>query len=347
MIKNFLFNIVEAKYLNNHYMLERVKKEYAFLEKRNRLQEIEILLTIKDELDINLVVSESSFLTLYLLYLSPINPMPAHYYNKERGKISFANYEKYGLDLPDKMNYIKDGFNIIEDYILNLDENFIMELYIDEKYEKDILKIIEKFNVKYSNFTGNSTIKDKFDNFIRLKTISFNYVRIFLKDSKLKLNFNNIYDEIDEKEFKTFLCTTYYINEFLKKKTTFYEDYSEEYYFMTKRNYLLSFKDFLYYQGLRKTEYKINGKIYDKNYFLPPRVPANIQDIFIYLKYMGYNNREAAYITKRLSFGLEVGFKSNDEGIKDYINSISHIWPKGKLILRLFRAYFNKDEFFR
>ena len=51
-------------------------------------------------------------LSLYLLDLDFINPMPAHYYNSNTKEIIFDDSALYGVDLSKKEDLYRNGFDI-------------------------------------------------------------------------------------------------------------------------------------------------------------------------------------------------------------------------------------------
>lgn len=119
-IRMLVLKKAKESYPGNLYVEERLKKELDYLEKNRKFEEIEIILKIKESIkDQNIYVFPTSLLSMYLLDLDFINPMPAHYYNEDTKEVIFEESKLYGVDLPKKEGFHRDGFDITEDYILN------------------------------------------------------------------------------------------------------------------------------------------------------------------------------------------------------------------------------------
>ena len=99
-IRRLVEEIAADKYPDCDYVRERVQKELDFLERTERFKEIETLVEVKELVgEKQFFVSEGSLLVLYLLGLSVVNPMPAHYYNRNTKEIIFDGSKNYGVDL--------------------------------------------------------------------------------------------------------------------------------------------------------------------------------------------------------------------------------------------------------
>lgn len=66
-----------AKYGENQYIEDRLRKEIEVIKKKTSIEEVEFLLFLKENLDQNILIGNMPFLSLYLLGLSLINPLPA------------------------------------------------------------------------------------------------------------------------------------------------------------------------------------------------------------------------------------------------------------------------------
>ena len=96
-IRRLVEEIAADKYPDCDYVRERVQKELDFLERTERFKEIETLVEVKELVgEKQFFVSEGSLLVLYLLGLSVVNPMPAHYYNRNTKEIIFDGSKNYG-----------------------------------------------------------------------------------------------------------------------------------------------------------------------------------------------------------------------------------------------------------
>lgn len=149
-IRRLVEEIAADKYPECDYVMERVQKELDFLERTERLKEIETLVEVRELVgEKQFFVSEGSLLVLYLLGLSVVNPMPAHYYHRSTKEIIFDSSKNYGVDLPEKDGFVRDGFDIPEDYTIHQKELFYMEMEIAVEHRDKVLELIQKkFEIK-------------------------------------------------------------------------------------------------------------------------------------------------------------------------------------------------------
>lgn len=81
---------------------------------------------------------------MYLLELSYVNPMPAHYYNQDKKELIFDESEEYGVDLEEKDGYIRDGFNISEEYFLSLVESIQLHAIVRDTHKEKVTTFLKK-----------------------------------------------------------------------------------------------------------------------------------------------------------------------------------------------------------
>ena len=112
-IRMLVLKKAKESYPGNLYVEERLKKELDYLEKNRKFEEIEIILKIKESIkDQNIYVFPTNLLSMYLLDLDFTNSMPAHYYNEDTKEVIFEESKLYGVDLPKKEGFHRDGFDI-------------------------------------------------------------------------------------------------------------------------------------------------------------------------------------------------------------------------------------------
>lgn len=275
----------------------------GYFERTDRIKELELLLKIKEiVIGDYFCILENSFLSLYLLRLSLGNPMPAHYYNPTTKEVIFDDSKEFGADLPKKANFIKDGFAISEDYTINLEEKFFIDCRVNSKYKEEVLQIVKEYfpeeKFSYSFTVQNSNFKVKSNEVI--KEVKYaNSLITFMNFPNFE-NFDKELSNLDMDNLKRYLLGPYYKNQFL--------DCIDSDGIMKESLYLLE-KDFkhetvedlaeiVYLQGYVDTYYN------NKNIVINPnkrKFPTNRQDIFVYLKAQGHDNKEAANIARDLS----------------------------------------------
>lgn len=74
--------------------------------------------------------------------------MHAHYYNPKTKEIIFDDSVSYGVDLPKKTGLHKDGFDIPEDYALDLNREDTFQLYLHENHYELVKDILDSFFAK-------------------------------------------------------------------------------------------------------------------------------------------------------------------------------------------------------
>lgn len=309
---------VRENYLDNSYVRERVERELDYFEKKDRFKEIETLLKIKEGIkDQNVYVFPTGMLSLYLLDLDFINPMPAHYYNSTTKEIIFDDSALYGVDLSKKGDLYRDGFDITEEYTLNLKKDLHFEVYLYEKYIDTVKEIVSQS----FDMTVDSEEPDK--NGYKEK-ISFGETSIIFNDVSVDEFFGKDIDRnVNLEDFSKYLSEDAVKN--------LIED-------EVKSIKINSFKDMVEILALSKLSL-VNGSNKFTE-FTSSKFPKTREDIFIYLKEEGYSLEESAELAYKISFGQNPKIDIKDEEIKKYFASIQYAWSKAALVSIFIRDYF-------
>lgn len=309
---------VRENYLDNSYVKERVERELDYFEKNDRFKEIETLLKIKESIkDQNVYVFPTGMLSLYLLDLDFINPMPAHYYNSNTKEIIFDDSALYGVDLSKKEDFYRDGFDITEEYVLNLKKDLYFELYLYEKYIDTVKEIVgESFDTTVeSEESDKNGYKEKIS-FEKTSIIFNNYSvdEFFGKNLQRNINVEDFSNYLLEDEVKGLI-----------------ED-------EVKNIKVNDFKDMVDILALSKLSL-VNGSNKFTEY-TSSKFPKTKEDIFMYLKDEGYSPEESAELAYKISFGQNPKIDIKDEEIKKYFASIQYAWSKAAIISIFIRDYF-------
>nr|WP_296155556.1 hypothetical protein [uncultured Peptoniphilus sp.] len=310
-------------YSESDYVKERVEKELDHFEKDERFGEIESILKIKEIVDDqNVYVFPTGMLSLYLLDLDFINPMPAHYYDVQKKQILFDSSALYGVDLPEKDGLERDGFSISEEYSFNLKKPTHFELYLYEKYIDDIKELL----------------KDSFDIEIKAEEaerdghkekITYGSTTIIFNDSYVDDFFGkNLCRDIDSVDFSKYLfegsAKDLLEGELKSEKPKTFGELME----------LLALSKLSTREGVNKlTQFK------------DLKFPKTREDIFEYLRDEGYSAEDAAEITRQISIGKDPDVKITDESIKEYFEQLQYVWAKGSVVSIFLRDYHAKRCF--
>ncbi len=100
-----IIDLSRIRYGENLYIEDRIRKEMEVIREKCSEDEIDFLLFLKENLDQNILIGNLPFLSLYLLGLSLINPLPAHYYNEKNKDLIFVDGVEYGVDLEKKKDF--------------------------------------------------------------------------------------------------------------------------------------------------------------------------------------------------------------------------------------------------
>lgn len=307
-------------YSENDYVKARVEKELDYFEKGERFGEIESLLKIKEKVDDqNVYVFPTGMLSLYLLDLDFINPLPAHYYDPGKKQILFDNSALYGVDLPEREGLERDGFNISEEYSLNLKKPIHFELYLYEKYSDDIKELLKNsFDIAIkSEEAARDGYKEK---------ITYGATGIIFDDSYVDGFFGkNLCRDIDSVDFSRYLfegsAKDLLENELKSERPKTFKEMEE----------LLALSKLSAREGVDKlTQFKDS------------KLPKTREDIFEYLRNEGHSAEDAAEITRQISIGKNPEVKLTDERIKEYFEQLQYVWTKGAVVSIFFRDYLAK-----
>lgn len=318
-IRELVINNANVKYPNNDYVSERVEKELYYFEKNKWFEDIEIILKIKENIkDQNVYVFPIGLLSLYLLDLEYINPMPAHYYNTKTKEIVFDDSVSYGVDLPKKTGLHRDGFDIPEDYALNINSEDTFKLYLHEShYElvKGILGNSNPYKSEKSKLWSNS------------EEVSFGSTKILFNtpaaDNYLGKNLDKVINVEDFLKYKTMHYQNKvgdYFNDILTDDVESFDDMVE-----LKALMLLNVKDFT---GTHKA-------------FSDSKYPKTREDISLYLKNNGYSPKDAAQIAFEISFVKNPIVDIQDKDLKKYFESCKYVASKASVLHLFLRDYCN------
>lgn len=318
-IRELVINNANAKYPNNDYVSERVEKELHYFEKNKWFKDIEIILKIKENIkDQNIYVFPIGLLSLYLLDLEYINPMPAHYYNPKTKEIIFDDSVSYGVDLPRKTGLHRDGFDIPEDYALNLNREDTFQLYLHESHYdlvKDILGNSNPYKSEKSKRWPNS------------QEVSFGSTKILFNtpaaDNYLGKNLDKVIN----------------VEDFLEYKTMHYQHKVGDYFNDILTDDVESFDKMLELKALMILNVKANTGTHKA--FSDPKYPKTREDISLYLKNNGYSPEDAAQIAFEISFGKNPIVDIDDKDIKKYFESCKFVVSKAGALHLFLRDFCN------
>lgn len=306
------------KYSDNSYVKNRIEKELDYFEKNDRFKEIETLLKIKKIIkDQNVFVFPTGMLSLYLLDLDFINPMPAHYYNSNTKEIIFDDSALYGVDLPIREGFYRDGFNITEEYVLNLTKDLHFEVYLYEKYIDIVKEIVsESFDITVE-------VEESKENGYKEK-IYFAKTSIIFNDYSVEEFFGkNLQRDVSLENFSKYLSED--------AANRLMEDEAKS----IKIN---SFKDMVEILALSKLSLTDGSNKFEE--FVASKFPKTREDIFIYFNKEGYSLEESLDVAYKISFGQNPKFDIKDEEIKKYFESIQYAWSKAAIVSIFLRDYF-------
>lgn len=306
------------KYSDNSYVKNRIEKELDYFEKNDRFKEIETLLKIKESIkDQNVFVFPTGMLSLYLLDLDFINPMSAHYYNSITKELIFDDSALYGVDLPIKEGFYRDGFNITEEYMLNLTKDLHFEVYLYEKYIDIVKEIVsESFDITVeAEESKENGYKER---------ICFAKTSIIFNDYSVEEFFGkNLQRDVSLENFSK------YLSEDASKRLM--EDEAKS----IKIN---SFKDMVEILALSKLSLTDGSNKFEE--FVASKFPKTREDIFNYFNKEGYSLEESSDLAYKISFGQNPKINIKDKEIKKYFESIQYAWPKSVIVSIFLRDYF-------
>lgn len=329
-IRELVNNKAEEIYPNNDYVKERIRKELDYFENHERFGEIQALLSIKEMIkDENIYVFPTAMLSLYLLDLDFINPIPAHYYNPHIKEIIFDDAASYGVDLPKKDGLNRGGFNISEDYTLNLNKDIHFEVYLKMKYLDKVKTLLEgsfdpTFELEESGKNGH---KEK---------VSYKETTIIFNDDLFDTFFGkNLQSDINVDNFRKYLFDD------AMKNLLEIEVQPKE---------VVSFKEMVEILALSRAILIDKSDMFttfiDSKYpkkFIDSKYPKTREDIFMLLRAEGYGLGEAAKLAYAITKGKKPEFEIKDQEIKAYLYAVAYAWPKAAVVSVFLRDYFSRD----
>ena len=321
-----ILNLSRAKYGKNPYIEDRIKKEMEVIREKSSEDEIDFFLFLKENLDQNILIGNFPFISLYLLGLSLINPLPAHYYNEKTKELIFVEGAEYGVDLEKKEGFYRDGFNIDPSY--TFENDIYYEIQIDKKYEYKVKRRI----IEYYDFgPGNLWCKYKgmekddlyFTHFVYLDKLNPLYYE------------KNIFKDLDIEDFKKYLLE-YHLNEKLELKNGFPRKVTESIEGSSYKENIKTYGDFLYLLGLTLTYTRAYSLFID---FANRNYPSNREEIFAYYLDHGIDRERAGELTESISFFKGDVLPDIDPEIDFYLSKLNYTWPKTSLVKATLYSY--------
>ena len=321
-----VINLSRSKYGENSYIEERIKKEFEIIRKKSSEDEIDFLLFLKENLDQNILIGHLPFISLYLLGLSLINPLPAHYYNEKTKELIFVEGAEYGVDLEKREGLCRDGFNIDPSY--TFENDIYYEIQIDKKYKNQVENDIYKY-------FGENTIITEDRNEWRDK-ISYKSADILFLEILNDLYYEkNIFQDLDIEDFKKYLLE-YHLNEKLELKNGLPWKVTEFIESSSYKENIKTYGDFLYLLGLTLTYSRTHSLFID---FANRNYPSNREEIFVYYLDHGIDRKRAGELTESISFFKGDVLPDIDPEIDFYLSKLNYTWPKTSLVKASLYSY--------
>lgn len=312
-------DLARSKYGENFFIEERIKKEFEIIRKKASEDEIDFLLFLKENLDQNILIENLPFFSFYLLGLSLINPLPAHYYNEKTKELIFVNEVEYGVDLEKKEGFCRDGFNINPSY--TFENKIYFEVKIDKKFEDKVRLWILEF---YDFGPGYLWCIYK-----GMEKYGLNFTHLTYKKSLASLYYEkNIYEMLDIEDLKKYLLG-YYLNEKIKLKNVYPRKATESLENFAYKENIKTYGDFLYLFGLTLTYTRAYSLFID---FANRNYPSNREEIFAYYLDHGLDRERAAKLACDISFSEASNLPEINPEIDDYLKKIIHTWDKTSLV---------------
>lgn len=333
-IKDIVKQKANERYPNNSDVYERINREIKFLDETDSTRIIETFFEIRNTIKENIFLNQASFLTLYLLGFSYVNPMPAHYYNPNTKELIFDESKDYGIDLEGRQGYIRDGFNLNEEHIISLGENIYFFSEIKNVHEDKVTSIIKNnYSIEFSTSRishGQGIFKLRSEEIIDV--LNFKNVSIFFVKDIPKINeIKDTYSLIDVDEFKRCTFGPYFRQNILNEIDSSVVRKAGE-----KSSFdfnIKTYKEFLYLSSYLETCKDIN-----KNKFTLDLdsmiLPTTIEDVYNYLKTQKHSNKEAAQIENNIWNEKKLKFECDNQTIKSYLISINSYSFKSELVQR-------------
>lgn len=318
-IEEKILYVSRAKYGENLYIEDRIRKEMEVIRKKASEDEIDFLLFLKENLDQNILIENLPFFSLYLLGLSLINPLPAHYYNEKTKELIFVDGVEYGVDLEKKEGFCRDGFNIDPSYTFENDIYF--EIQIDKKYEYRVrFRVLEYYDYG---------LGDLWCKYKGMEKCGLYFTRFIYLDKLNPLYYEkNISQDIDMEDFKKYLFENF-LNKKLELKNGFPRKVTESIEESSYKENIKTYGDFLYLLGLTLTytrAYSLFIDFENRNY------PSNREEIFAYYLDHGIEKEEAAKLAYDISFFKADILPEIDPEKDYYLKKLNYTWDKTSLV---------------
>ena len=321
-----IIDISRIKYGENLYIEDRIRKEMEVIRKKSSEDEIDFLLFLKENLDQNILIGNLPFLSLYLLGLSLINPLPAHYYNEKTRDIIFVDGVEYGADLEKKDGFSRDGFNIDPSY--TFENEIYFEIQIDKKFKTKVDDLMREHfvdGVVYSR--GKNERMERYD--------LHNTSLVFLDGLTSLYYEKNISQDINIEDFKKYLFENF-LNKKLELKNGFPRKVTESLENINFKENIKTYGDFLYLLGLTLTYTRAYSLFID---FANRNYPSNREEIFAYYLDHGLESEEAGKLAYDISFFKADILPEIDPEKDDYLRKLNYTWDKTSLVKASLYSY--------
>ncbi len=314
-----ILRISRVKYGENPFIEDRIKKEMEVIRGKSSEDEIDFLLFLKENLDQNILIENLPFFSFYLLGLSLINPLPAHYYNEKTKELIFVEDVEYGVDLEKKEGFCRDGFNINPSY------TFENKIYFEVKIDKKIEDKVRLWILEFYDF-GPGYLWCIYKG---MEKYGLNFTHLTYKKSLASLYYEkNIYEMLDIEDLKKYLLG-YYLNEKIKLKNVYPRKATESLENFAYKENIKTYGDFLYLFGLTLTYTRAYSLFID---FANRNYPSNREEIFAYYLDHGLDRERAAKLACDISFSEASNLPEINPEIDDYLKKIIHTWDKTSLV---------------
>ncbi|WP_308653091.1 hypothetical protein [uncultured Anaerococcus sp.] len=325
-VEEKILDLSRAKYGKNPYIEDRIKKEMEVIREKSAEDEIDFLLFLKENLDQNILIGNLPFISLHLLGLSLINPLPAHYYNEKTKELIFVDGVDYVVDLEKKEGFCQNGFNIDPSYTFENDIYF--EIQIDKKYQDRVKRRIMEY---YDYGPGNLWCKYK-----GMEKDSLYFTKFVYLDKLNPLYYEkNISQDIDIEDFKKYLFENF-LNEKLELKNGFPRKVTESIEGSSYKENIKTYGDFLYLLGLTLTYTRAYSLFID---FANRNYPSNREEIFAYYLDHGIDKERAGELTESISFFKGDILPDIDPEKDYYLRKLNYTWDKTSLVKATLYSY--------
>ena len=323
-----ILHISRVKYGENQYIEDRIKKEMGVIREKCSEDEIDFLLFLKENLDQNILIGNMPFISIYLLGLSLINPLPAHYYNENTKELIFVKDTEYGADLEKKDGFSRDGFNIDPTY--TFENEIYFEIRIDKKFKTKVDDLMREHfvdGVVYSRGKNE-----------RMERYGLHNTSLVFLDGLTSLYYEkNISQDINIEDFKKYLFENF-LNNKLELKNGFPRNVTESLEDLNFKENIKTYGDFLYLLGLTLTYTRAYSLFID---FANRNYPSNREEIFAYYIDHGIESGEAGKLAYDISFFKADILPEIEPEKDDYLKKLTYTWDKTSLVKATLYSYFD------